>query len=251
MDSGGITLAERQIAVEAGVWLASVVGPRLETDADGQVWDGYVSTIQNAAAGLVALGLLISDDGQAPWRLVVEWREARGFLEPGSRIDRRAFETVMKGFIDFAASHEACLPDTRAGFHLPDDLAPLGRALEHGGYLRRDRDKVLWTDRVGHHMQAAFCWDENGRCLTEIWAAGEEAEARAFLATLPEWLIVDLRKVVQTRGRMAGIEHLKRHWSPNGWIRISQTEPLGLPGTVATRTDLLFKAFSLMRAGKA
>jgi hypothetical protein len=138
--------------------------------------------------------------------------DARLDLTPGQ------FAEVLQAFVEHGIGHARSLPDDRVPFAMPPEHARIGAALLAGGYLcRAEGGLVRWSDRIRPYMQEAMLWDSEGRCLSAVYAAQEEAEARLFLSRLPDHLRRSLTRTVRKEGGIAGLGLLRRHWTGNGW----------------------------------
>ncbi|MFW2542185.1 hypothetical protein ACN2XU_06060 [Primorskyibacter sp. 2E107] len=219
-----LTLPERRVLTEAADHLLSDALPQMEITAEGRICTGGQPAHESACAALGALGVLVRTDHYTVWGRRLPPDGLQAHLETRA-LTRRAFDLVLQAFIDHAVSHSAALPDTRDAFALPARFSRIGAALMRTGHLAQDGAHVRWTDRIAPVMQEAILWDDKGQCLSEIWQAQEEAEARHFFAGLPERLREELRRTVAQNGGLAGLDLLRRHWAGRGWTEIRQSEP--------------------------
>ncbi|WGW05755.1 hypothetical protein [Tropicibacter oceani] len=244
-----VTLPQRRVVLECAAYLARVLPSEMERGPEGLLCTNGTSVFESGCAALGALGILGATEHPALWSQQVPQDRIAPHLEARPLL-RRHFDRTLQAFIDHAAGHAGTLPDTRAGFVMPDLHARQGAALLRAGYLVADGGHVIWSEQIGPYMQEAILWDAKGQCLSEIWVAQEEAEARHFLAALPDRLRDDLRRTVLARGGLAGIDLLKRHWTPAGWTVLRQARPGDLT-EAGFRVNVFTTIVRLIREGRA
>ncbi|MFZ7090184.1 hypothetical protein [Primorskyibacter sp. 2E233] len=243
-----VTLPERRVALEAAVYLAGALPQEMERNAEGLLYTAGTSVFENGCAALGALGIYAPADHPTLWAQVMPASQVRAHLEAAA-LCRSQFDQTLQAFVDHAAGHATTLPDTRAGFDLPEIHARIGAALLRAGYLVADGSRVIWAEKITPYMQQAILWDAKGQCLSEIWVAQEEAEARQFLTGLPERLRADLQRTILNKGGLAGIDLLKRHWTPGGWTVLRQARPGDLT-EAGFRINVFTTIVRLIREGR-
>ncbi|MBS0126118.1 hypothetical protein [Thetidibacter halocola] len=217
-DTGALTLPQRRILVEAADYLSAALCADLTELADGALYASGLAAQDLACLALEGLGLFNPAGRRRTWVVALTGEAARAHLDARLDLTPGQFSEVLQAFVEHAIGHVRSLPDDRTPFTVPPMHARIGAALLAGGYLRRaEGGRVRWTDRIHPYMQEALLWDSEGRCLSAVYAAQEEAEARLFLSRLPDHLRRSLTRTVREEGGMAGLGLLRRHWTGSGW----------------------------------
>ncbi|WP_136439245.1 hypothetical protein [Pacificoceanicola onchidii] len=219
-----MTLPQRQGLTLAAEYLAREIPLGMEQSAFGSSLVAPSPVIGVGAEALVRLGIFASGARGGVYTRVVAREDLRPHLGRLSPV-QADFDHTFQAFISHAAGHAETLPDTRAAFTLPETHRKIGVVLLRLGYLAEERHGVYWTEAVAPFMREAVLWDEKGQCLSEIWQAQEEAEARHFFAGLPDHLRVALQRTVIEQGSFEGLDMLRRHWTEQGWSEIRQDTP--------------------------
>jgi hypothetical protein len=198
----------------------------LRAVAGSRFSDHALSTFRHAGQLLVELGVAQSVDWQdgkpvtdrytghfamtidgdkvAPW--VAERVASRQF-------DMPPLGEVMAVWLNCAVLYSGGIDEEREPFDAGDDVQELMHALALAGYATWRGKRFLWTDKIGHAMQTAICWDDRNRSFAEVGRLQVEEELRKAARSIPE----DVRIAVLKSDVQAVREALLHRWSDDAW----------------------------------
>lgn len=247
----GLTLPERCLVMALAGWLQHTALPRLQRSPSGRFDTAGHARQEAVCAALGALGLLHRGERNGIWAQAGDLADLQARVDAQPGVPAAVLAQLIQAYIAYAAGDLQVLPTTRAGFAPPKDQAVPCQALLRCGYLRRtDEGRLRWTDLIAPHMQEAVLWDRAGRCLTDLWTAQDEAEAKLFLQRLPSGLRNQLRVAVLEKGGLAGIDLLKHHWTGGAWTEIGQKNGASLTDA-GFRVSVFTAAVRLLQEGRA
>jgi hypothetical protein len=251
--SGQITLPDRQLTAECAAYLARRMRDELDWSEGDIVYNIGMRVYEKASHALEQLGVYAPGKHYTLSQEIVPPERVRAHVLVRENLAPETRDTVLHAFVGHAAAHSTTLPATRRPFRMMGSFAPLTDALLRAGFMHETADGVQWSDRIAPVMQAHHLWDDQGNSLRELRPdrrADNEAEARAFVEGLPDWLRAMLRKTLMHEGPQQALDLLRCHWSGTDWVRMAQADPRGLDGSPAPDWPALKQAFHLLNAGK-
>lgn len=247
----GLSLPERHLARTLADWLVTHLLPVLQRGPNGKYDSAGGSALETGCVALAALGLLHRGERGGIWIAAADPDQQLRQMNSDAALPRAVLAPLIQAYISFAAGHLARLPATRSGFAAPDGHEAPCAALLRAGYLRREGNwQLFWTERAAPFMQEALLWDGDGQTLHELRRSKGEAEARAFLNSLPVRLRDALRVTVLEEGGLAGIDLLKRHWTGEDWSEIPRLQGVSL-GNTGFRVSVFATLVRLVQEGRA
>ncbi|WP_425098811.1 hypothetical protein [Tropicibacter sp. S64] len=243
-----LTLPQRECLVLAAEYLAREIPGGMEPSAFGASLLPLSPVFDIGACALARLGIFEEGPRNGVYAVAITPDRVRAHLARRA-LSAADFGAALQAWLNHAAGHAQTLPDTRASFVLPDLHARIGTVLMRLGLLEADGGRVRWTQKAAPYMQEAILWDDKGQCLSEIWQAQEEAEARNFFAGLPAGLVQALRRTVIEKGGFEGLDFLRHHWTEHGWTEIRQENPGNL-SDAEFRVNFFTTFIRLIREGR-